>query len=90
MEKSFDFCKAAVVKAVVEVAGDEKNIHTLWDESDPAKPGGAFVNIMVQWIRTHRSLKDTNRDDLIICATLSVGNLVRRGKARELTTQASF
>lgn len=78
MEKSFDFCKAAVVKAVVEVAGDEKNIHTLWDESDAAKPGGAFVNIMVQWIRTHRSLKDTNRDDLIICATLSVGNLVRR------------
>ncbi|CCL99147.1 uncharacterized protein FIBRA_01162 [Fibroporia radiculosa] len=79
MEKAFDICKAAIVKAVVEVAGEEKNADTLWDDSEPQKPGGEFVNTMVQWIRKHKLIKETNRDDLIICATLSLGNLARRG-----------
>ncbi|KAH9951320.1 hypothetical protein B0H21DRAFT_718473 [Amylocystis lapponica] len=78
MEKAFDICKAAIIKAVVEVAGEEKNTDTLWDDSQADKPGGEFVSRMVQWIRTHKSLKETNRDDLVICATLSLGNLVRR------------
>ncbi|PCH38246.1 hypothetical protein WOLCODRAFT_130785 [Wolfiporia cocos MD-104 SS10] len=77
-EKGFDICKAAIVKAVVEVAAEDKNTDTLWDDSQPRKPGGEFVDTMVQWIRKHKSLKETNRDDLIICATLSLGNLSRR------------
>ncbi|KAF7793031.1 hypothetical protein EIP86_004136 [Pleurotus ostreatoroseus] len=76
-EKGFDRCKAAIIKSIVELAGEEKNTDVLWDESDPTKPGGAFVDTMVQWIRKHKSLKETERDDLIICATLSIGNLVR-------------
>ncbi|KAH9934795.1 uncharacterized protein B0H18DRAFT_978305 [Fomitopsis serialis] len=72
MEKGLDMCKAAVVKAVVEVAGEQNE---LWDDSNPEKPGGEFVDTMVQWIRSHGSLKERHREDLIICATLSLGNL---------------
>ncbi|GJE87202.1 hypothetical protein PsYK624_032850 [Phanerochaete sordida] len=75
--KGFDRCKAALVKAVVEVAGEEKNVEVLWDGADPARPGGAFVDQMVRWIRTHGGA-EKNRDDLIVCATLSLGNIVRR------------
>ena len=32
MEKKFDICKAALIKAIVEVAGEEKNEDVLWDE----------------------------------------------------------
>lgn len=78
--KGFDRCKAAVIKAIVEVAGDEKNTDVLWDDADPEKPGGLFVDQMVRWIRAHKGAeKSKNRDDLIICATLSLGNVVRKG-----------
>lgn len=79
-QKAFDICKAALIKAVVEVAGEEKNTDVLWDESEDEKPGGEFVSQMVTWIRTHKTLKETHRDDLVICATLCLGNLVRRGE----------
>ncbi|RPD66031.1 hypothetical protein L226DRAFT_530170 [Lentinus tigrinus ALCF2SS1-7] len=77
-EKGFDLGKGAVVKAIVETAGEEKNTDTLWDDSEADKPGGEFVNRMVQWIRTHKNLKASDRDDLVICATLSLGNICRR------------
>jgi hypothetical protein len=78
-ERSFDFCKAALIKAVVEVAGEDKNVDVLWDDSNPEQPGGALVAQMVQWIKTHKNLKDRNRDDLLVCATLTLGNLLRHG-----------
>ena len=78
-QKGFDLGKGAIVKAIVEVAGEEKNIDTLWDDSEVDIPGGVFVSRMVDWIRTHKSLKETNRDDLLVCATLSLGNICRRG-----------
>lgn len=81
-EKGFDVGKGALVKAIVEVAGEEKNTDTLWDDSEVDMPGGVFVSRMVEWIRTHKSLKEGNRDDLIICATLSLGNICRRGMLR--------
>ena len=77
MEKGLDMCKAAVVKAIVEVAGEQNE---LWDDSNPEKPGGEFVDTMVRWIRSHGNLKDRHREDLIICATLSLGNLATGGK----------
>lgn len=83
-ERSFDFCKAALIKAVVEIAGEEKNVDVLWDESDQAQPGGALVAQMVQWIKTHKELKEENRDDLLVCATLTLGNLLRHA-ARSVT-----
>jgi hypothetical protein len=79
-QKVFDFCKAALVKALVEVAGEEKNTDVLWDDSESEKPGGPFVSTMVSWIRQHKKLGPQSRDDLVICATLCLGNLVRRGK----------
>ncbi|KAI9508276.1 hypothetical protein F5148DRAFT_1197562 [Russula earlei] len=78
-ERSFDFCKAALIKAVVEIAGEEKSVDVLWDDSDEKQPGGAFVGQMVQWIKKHKDLKDSNRDDLLVCATLTLGNLLRHG-----------
>lgn len=77
-EKALDICKAAIIKAVVEVAGEEKSTDVLWDDSEPGKPGGVFVQKMVSWIRSHKDLKVSHRDDLLVCATLSLGNLVRR------------
>lgn len=88
-EKAFGVCKGALVKSVVEVAGEERNQDVLWDDSEEDKPGGEFVGRMVRWIRqfvadaerlgsTHVETA-VNRDDLAICASLSLGNLARRG-----------
>lgn len=82
MEKSLDICKAALIKCVVEVAGEEGNISVLWDETTT---GGSFVCKMVEWIKAFVGPADaTNgreaaREDLAICATLSLGNLTREG-----------
>ncbi|KZV72901.1 hypothetical protein PENSPDRAFT_628040 [Peniophora sp. CONT] len=78
--KAFDMCKAALVKVVVEVAGEEKNTDVLWDDSDASAPGGAFVTRIVRWIQENAYAdfsKPSARDDLVICATLALGNLVR-------------
>lgn len=88
-EKGFDRCKAAVIKAVVEIAGEEKNTEVLWDGADPARPGGVFVERMVSWIREHRDVENPkNRNDLVVCATLSLGNVVRRGAHSGLARKA--
>lgn len=86
--KLFDICKGALIKSVVEVAGEDKNEDVLWDDLDPDKPGGAFVDKMVSWLREHvhdapgglEESSATARDDMIICASLSLGNLARREK----------
>lgn len=86
MSKGFDICKAALVKCVVEVAGEEINEEVLWDDSDPTKPGGEFVSKMVAWIKDYVASVESfmgetlPRDDLVICASLSLGNLARRGQ----------
>jgi hypothetical protein len=81
-EKAFDICKAALIKAIVEVAGEEKNEDVLWeDEMD--RPGGAFIERMVSWLKhfVNNSGKPgvVYRDDMAICSTLVLGNLARRG-----------
>ncbi|KAH7916041.1 hypothetical protein BJ138DRAFT_1229379, partial [Hygrophoropsis aurantiaca] len=79
-EKAFDDCKAAVIKAVVEVSGEDKNVDVLCDDSDEERPGGDFVSRLVGWIRSFvgEGNHSNARDDLVICATLSLGNLTRR------------
>jgi hypothetical protein len=84
-ERTFDFCKAALIKAIVEIAGEEKNVDVLWDDSDEKQPGGALVGQMAQWIKKHKDLKDSNRDDLLVCATLTLGNLLRHGASHPLS-----
>ncbi|KAJ7940684.1 hypothetical protein B0H13DRAFT_2246066 [Mycena leptocephala] len=92
-ERVFDNCKAALIKSVVEVAGEERNEDVLWDESEDNKPGGEFVCRMVHLIKKYVSDMDQSisgaeatkdslagRDDLVICASLSLGNLARREK----------
>ncbi|KAF9653096.1 hypothetical protein BDM02DRAFT_3153321 [Thelephora ganbajun] len=74
-ERSFENCKAGIIRAVVEVAGEQKNTDILWDESEDDKPGGEFVSWMIQWIR---KADQKGKEGLVICATLAVGNLVRR------------
>jgi len=78
-KRTFAFCKAALIKAVVEIAGEEKNVDVLWDDSDEKQPGGVLVGQMVQWIKRHKDLKNNTRDDLLVCATLTLGNLLRHG-----------
>jgi hypothetical protein len=83
-QKVLDTCKAAVIKVIVEVAAEESNEEVLWDDSNPSQPGGLFVNKMVDWLRSfvagEPSSEDSgfHRDDLAICASLSLGNLSRR------------
>lgn len=76
-EKKVGFCKAAVIKAVVEVAGEKDSLAILWDDKATEYPGGEFVKRMAGWIRDIKLSSDGRRDDLIICATLSLGNLAR-------------
>jgi hypothetical protein len=73
-ERTFDLCKAALIKAVVEIAGEEKSVDVLWDDSDEKQPGGTLVGQMVQWVKRNKG-----RDDLLVCATLTLGNLLRHG-----------
>lgn len=92
-ERVFDNCKAALIKSVVEVAGEERNEDVLWDDCED-KPGGEFVCRMVHLIKQYVSDMDQStsgvevtkdslagRDDLAICASLSLGNLARRGES---------
>ncbi|KAF8077991.1 hypothetical protein FPV67DRAFT_1463744 [Lyophyllum atratum] len=92
-EKAFDVCKAALIKSVVEVAGEESNEDVLWDDSESDKPGGEFVCRMVNWLKRYVNDMDAtssdrapdvrsifNREDLVICASLALGNLARREK----------
>lgn len=76
-ERSFENCKSGIIRAVVEVAGEQKNTDILWDESEDDKPGGEFVSWMIRWIR---KADQRGKDGLVICATLAIGNLVRRGE----------
>ena len=86
-ERSFENCKAGIIRAVVEVAGEQKNTDILWDESEDDKPGGEFVSWMVRWIR---KADQQGKEGLVICATLTIGNLVRRGKILTHTRIKTF
>ncbi|KAG5727645.1 hypothetical protein E4T56_gene12251 [Termitomyces sp. T112] len=92
-QKVFNICKAALIKAVVEVAGEDKNANILWDDSKSEVPGGNFVHKMVDWLKRYvkdldattsehppntRSIFD--REDMVICASLALGNLARQEK----------
>ncbi|KAF5381116.1 hypothetical protein D9615_003916 [Tricholomella constricta] len=92
-EKAFNICKAALIKCVVEVAGEERNEDVLWDDSAPEKPGGLFVYRMVAWLKRYVQDMDAttaerapdaqstfDREDMVICASLALGNLARREK----------
>lgn len=74
-ERSFENCKSGIIRVVVEVAGEQKNTDILWDESEDDKPGGEFVSWMIQWIG---KADQKGKEGLVICATLTIGNLVRR------------
>ena len=77
-QKAFDIYKAAAIKVIVSVAGENNAATTLWDgESHP--PGGALVSKMVSWVKKASDAPETRRDDLVICAALTLGNLVRNG-----------
>ena len=78
-EASLDFCKAAPVEPVVEIASEEKNVYVLWDDSDEKQPAGALLGQIGQWIKTHKDLEDNHRDDLLVCASLTLGNILRHG-----------
>ncbi|CAE7083088.1 unnamed protein product [Rhizoctonia solani] len=83
-DKTVGLCKGAVIKALVTVAGEDKAISNLWDDTkldgdSQAAPGGWFVATMLGWIKQYRDVEPSDaRDDLVICATLALGNLARR------------
>ncbi|KAG8685686.1 hypothetical protein FRC08_012969 [Ceratobasidium sp. 394] len=83
-EKTVGLCKGAVIKALVAVAGEDKAISYLWDDTkldggNQTAPGGWFVAALLGWIKQYRAVGlDDAREDLVICATLALGNLARR------------
>ncbi|KAG6818154.1 hypothetical protein H0H87_000059 [Tephrocybe sp. NHM501043] len=94
MEKAFNICKAALIKAVVEVAGEDHIGNVLWNDSESEVPGGKFVRRMVDWLKryvenldavasdhTPRIQSISDREDMVICASLSLGNLIRHEKS---------
>ena len=86
-ERTFENCKAGIIRAVVEVAGEQKNTYILWDESEDDKPGGEFVSWMIRWIR---ETDQKGKEGLVICASLAIGNLVRRGEIFTLVSSPSL
>ncbi|KAM6500561.1 hypothetical protein JOM56_003575 [Amanita muscaria] len=81
-QKALDICKSALVKSVVEVAGEERNQEVLWSDSERDLPGGLFVSRMVNWIKMYvedPAIDDQlNRNDLVTCGSLSLGNITKR------------
>ncbi|KAG9126173.1 hypothetical protein FRC07_004580 [Ceratobasidium sp. 392] len=83
-DKTVGLCKGAVIKALVTVAGEDKAITYLWDDrqldgGNQTAPGGWFVAALLGWIKQYRMVDPSDaRDDLVICATLALGNLARR------------
>ncbi|KAG8899378.1 hypothetical protein FRB99_006760 [Tulasnella sp. 403] len=81
-EDKLALSKAAVIKAVIAIAAEDKNLDVLWDAKSEDYPGGWFVQRMVGWIKGVQlgstDAPDQGRDDLVICATLSLGNLARK------------
>ncbi|KAG8744125.1 hypothetical protein FRC12_014869 [Ceratobasidium sp. 428] len=83
-DKTVGLCKGAVIKALVTVAGEDKAISYLWDDAqldggNQTAPGGWFVAALLGWIKQYRMVAPGDaRDDLVICATLALGNLARR------------
>ncbi|KAL5511837.1 hypothetical protein ACEPAH_5055 [Sanghuangporus vaninii] len=69
-KRAVDFCKTAVIRSVVEVSGEDGNLDVLWND---AVQESAFVSRMLSWLQATQS-----HDDLVICAALSLGNLVRQ------------
>lgn len=78
--KTFNNGRSAIIKVVAEVVGEDKNMAVLWDDSDPQKPGGAFVEQMVSWIRSRGDLQGSRREDTLACATVCLGNVIRKGE----------
>jgi hypothetical protein len=77
-QKAFDLYKAAAIKVIVSVAGENNAATALWDtESSPL--GGALVSKMVSWVKRASDTPETRRDDLVICGALTLGNLTRNG-----------
>lgn len=72
----------ALVKTVITVAGEDQNMEPMWKGTKAdAQPEGWFVQHMLEWLRKPRGDNvGISRDDLLICATLSLGNLARKGK----------
>jgi hypothetical protein len=88
--KSFGLSKGGIVKAVVNISGEEPNLEILWDGADgKSEQGGWFVQRMVELIRSQSALWGSNgqRDDLIICATLVLGNMARTGRYLQRTSK---
>jgi len=77
-QKAFDIYKAAAIKVIVSVAGENSTANALWD-AESAIPGGAFVSKMVSWVKRASDTPETRRDDLVICGALTLGNLARDG-----------
>lgn len=76
-QKRLDLCKSAIVKTVVEAIAEEKNHEVLWKH-----PGdeGSIISRLIRWLRIYPSLSPSEaRDDLVICSTISLANLVRNG-----------
>ena len=72
-----DLCKTAIIRSVVEISGEEANLDVLWDY---AMPEHGFTSRLVKWLKVDNGTSGPAHDDLVICASLGLGNLVRRGR----------
>ncbi|KDQ07955.1 hypothetical protein BOTBODRAFT_38392 [Botryobasidium botryosum FD-172 SS1] len=78
-EKTLSTCKGAIVKTIIAIAGDDTNMALLWGSEEES--GGWFVKKMIEWVPAAYTNVDASpeiRDDLSICATLTLGNIIRK------------
>ncbi|CAG8479375.1 10438_t:CDS:10 [Acaulospora colombiana] len=76
--KSYGECKAAVLKIVVATTSSDRNMNPLFE--DPV-----ILRRLLHWMNL-----GPERDDLQMCAALSLGNLARSGTFHVITTSNLF
>jgi hypothetical protein len=73
-EKSMGEIKGGLVRTIVGVVGNDEVGKTLFDNDDAG--GGWFVRKLGEWLE----VGSTEREDLVVCAVLCLGNLARNGE----------
>ncbi len=80
--KQYGQCKAALARSIVAIAGEDRNMDTLFGGSAGAQKREAwFIDTLKAWVKLQQpdaSGASAGRDDLVSVALLTLGNLARK------------
>ena len=82
MQKIYNICKGALITTLTSVSGETRNSDVLWNDDSNTNSISWFASKMLDWIFSFaEDIKEgkESREDLVICGTLCIGNLIREG-----------